>query len=179
MAKQTDPDEDDLSDFDFDDSIGDFDEFDADTKLFDDTIPDETLAEAPPSSENQANEFSISDEEGELKDPDPSLEHPETEQASVTETESPSEKEFSSLIPPEELEPITPDAIPLQIKVEIGRIQMPIHQLLQLEPGNMLTLSTLPEKEVNLTVNQKMIGRGELIQIGENLGVRILKLGKD
>lgn len=74
-------------------------------------------------------------------------------------------------IPPEHLEDI-----PLPIIVEIGRIQMSIKKLLDLQPGNMLDLNISAESSVDLIVHNKKIARGELLKIGESLGVRILEI---
>lgn len=65
----------------------------------------------------------------------------------------------------------------LVIKVEIGRLKMTLDKLLKIEPGNILKLNTNLENGVNLIVNDKMIGRGELVSIGDLVGVRILNLG--
>lgn len=78
----------------------------------------------------------------------------------------------------EEKGPITPGEIPLTLVVEAGCIQMTMEQMLQLEPGNLLELNIRPESGVDLTINGKIVGKGELIRLGETLGVRILKLGR-
>lgn len=67
-----------------------------------------------------------------------------------------------------------PEDIPLTISVEVGRLQMSIKQLMELAPGNLLELNVDPESGVDLVVNGKCIGKGELLKIGDLLGVRIL-----
>jgi flagellar motor switch protein FliN len=67
--------------------------------------------------------------------------------------------------------------IPLNIVVEVDRIRMNLHKLLQLQPGNILELSARPEQGVSLTVNGKKIARAELIKLGDILGVKILEIG--
>lgn len=74
------------------------------------------------------------------------------------------------------LGPLAPEKIPLQLTVELCRIQMTLQDLLKLAPGNLLELGILPEQGVDLVVNGKRAGRGELIKMGEVLGVRILNL---
>jgi len=54
---------------------------------------------------------------------------------------------------------------------------MSAQKLMDLRPGNMLELEIPPEKAIALMVNDKCIGRGELIKIGETLGLRILEIG--
>lgn len=73
---------------------------------------------------------------------------------------------------------IAPEQIPMTLTVEIGRIQMTMDQLLKLEPGNLLEIDIRPEDGVNLTVNGKVVGKGELIRIGDALGVRVLQIGR-
>lgn len=67
--------------------------------------------------------------------------------------------------------------IPVSLVIEIGRIQMSIQKLLDLQPGNLLELDVSPESGVDLVVNGKCVGKGELLRVGEALGVRILDLG--
>lgn len=67
--------------------------------------------------------------------------------------------------------------VPLHVVVEAGRLKMSLRQLLDLAPGNLLELGITPESGVNLVVSGKVVGRGELIRVGETLGVRILEKG--
>jgi flagellar motor switch protein FliN len=66
--------------------------------------------------------------------------------------------------------------IPLPVIIEVGRLQVSIKKLMELQPGNMLELDIHPEKGVDLVLNGKCIAKGELLRIGETLGVRILEL---
>lgn len=66
--------------------------------------------------------------------------------------------------------------LPVQITVEAARIKMSLGELIQLQPGNVLKLPTPLEQGVSLTVEGKTIGRGELVSLGETLGVRILEI---
>lgn len=72
--------------------------------------------------------------------------------------------------------PLTIDEIPLTVVIEIGRIKMSVKKLLELQPGNMLELDIHPESGVDMVVNGKRIARGELLKIGETLGIRISEL---
>lgn len=67
---------------------------------------------------------------------------------------------------------------PIKLTVEIAKISMTLEKLMQLQPGNYLELPISLENPINLTVNGKKIGKGELTMIGETLGVRILEIGK-
>lgn len=76
-----------------------------------------------------------------------------------------------------EKKPISPEDIPLSIVVEMGRIQMSLQKVMELQPGNLLELNVKPENGVDLVINGKRIAKGELLLVGEALGVRILDIG--
>lgn len=93
------------------------------------------------------------------------------------------EEEEDEVPPPQTAAPATtplqhafakPQEIPLTISVEVGRLVMSLQQLMELTPGNVLELNVHPENGVDLVVNGRCIGKGELLKIGEVLGVRIL-----
>lgn len=72
---------------------------------------------------------------------------------------------------------ISSEDIPITITVEVKRLKMNAKTLLNLRPGNLLELDIEPEAPVNLTSSGKRVGRGELIRIGDVLGVRVLEIG--
>lgn len=67
--------------------------------------------------------------------------------------------------------------IPMHVVVEVGRFQMTVEKMMELQPGNMLNLNVRPEDGVDLVVNGRRIGKGELLKFGETLGVRITEVG--
>lgn len=78
---------------------------------------------------------------------------------------------------PEPTKPmLSPEEIPISIAVEVGRIQMSVQKLMELQPGNTLDLNIHPESGVDLVVNGQCIAKGELLLVGDSLGVRILQL---
>ena len=72
--------------------------------------------------------------------------------------------------------PLSVDDIPLSVVIEVGRIQMSVKKLLELQPGNMLELDIHPDSGIDMVVNGRRIARGELLKIGDALGIRILEL---
>ena len=68
--------------------------------------------------------------------------------------------------------------IPITITCELAQMETSVQKLLELAPGNMLDLSISSDSAVLLVVNGKIIGKGEIIKIGETLGVRILEIGR-
>ena len=66
--------------------------------------------------------------------------------------------------------------LPLNVTIELARLRMSVDQLMQLSPGNFLQLPIHPEQGVTLSINGQKVGRGEMVYLGEALGVRILEL---
>lgn len=99
-----------------------------------------------------------------------------TEEAAEDEV-SQSESEEAVKVPNIVQKPSKIEEIPFSIVVEVGRLQMSMQKLTELQPGNILDLNVRPENGVDLVVNGKCIAKGELLLLGEALGVRILDLG--
>ena len=78
---------------------------------------------------------------------------------------------------PKKSEAISIKELPLTLTVELAKMQMPLSEMTALQPGNSLELPSSVEEGVSLCVNGKKIAKGELIHIGEKLGVRILEIG--
>ncbi|MGE3953700.1 MAG: FliM/FliN family flagellar motor switch protein [Parachlamydiales bacterium] len=78
-----------------------------------------------------------------------------------------------------EEEPLaSPATLPVTLKVELGKIELTADKLLALSPGNLLELATHPNDPIYLTLNGKRVAKGELMMMGETLGIRLLELGK-
>ncbi len=67
--------------------------------------------------------------------------------------------------------------LPINLTVEISRFKIPLSKLKKLQPGNFLELPVSLKDNVNLTVNGEVIGRGELVKLGDTLGVKVLEIG--
>jgi flagellar motor switch protein FliN len=113
-------------------------------------------------------------------------EQPPPEEEPVVEEEQPPPEvepvvEEEAPLPPEEKEeeePLVPrTSIPITITVELGKVKMNADKVLGLEPGNLLELNRAPGERVDLISGGKKIGTGELLRVGDVLGVRILELG--
>lgn len=117
--------------------------------------------------------------EEDLKEPsekDEDLELPEEELVEEEVMEDISDTEIKA--PSEIIEetPVGPSNIPLTISVELGQIKMSAGKLLELQIGNDLDFNPLSNNQVDLRVNGKLIAKGELIRVGDVIGVRILSL---
>jgi flagellar motor switch protein FliN/FliY len=118
--------------------------------------------------------------ESETEEDDLFSESEEETDTAVSEGEAPAKAAAATSAAPsaEAKSPIAPEQIPVTLVVEVGQVQMTMEQLLKLEPGNLLDINLHPENGVDLTINGKLVGKGELIRIGDVIGVRVLQLGR-
>jgi flagellar motor switch protein FliN/FliY len=66
--------------------------------------------------------------------------------------------------------------IPVEISVEIGRTKMAIGDLLSLTRGSIVELNRLAGESADIYVNEKLVGKGEIVVASERLGVRVLEI---
>jgi flagellar motor switch protein FliN len=66
--------------------------------------------------------------------------------------------------------------VPIDISVEIGRTKMSIGELLSLSKGSIVELKKTAGDAVDIYVNGKLLGKGELVVVNERLGVRVAKI---
>jgi len=64
----------------------------------------------------------------------------------------------------------------VEVSVELGRITMPLGDVLNLSKGSVVELENLAGEHINVLVNGLNIAMGEVVVIGEHFGVRISKL---
>lgn len=111
--------------------------------------------------EEEEGEIEAEEEEEEAEE----YKHDENEGASVT----------VKTVPPEG--PINAENLPISLIIEVGKINISVQKLMELQAGNILELNVRPEEGVNLVINGRCVGKGELHRLGNTLGVRILELG--
>lgn len=61
--------------------------------------------------------------------------------------------------------------------VQIGERKLPMDDVLALGPGAILELNKYSDDELDLLVNNKRIGTGQAVKVGENFGIRITHIG--
>jgi flagellar motor switch protein FliN/FliY len=66
--------------------------------------------------------------------------------------------------------------IPVEVAVEIGRLRLPLRELLSLEPGAVLELDRAADAPVDVLVNGRLVARGEVVVIDGEFGVRVTDL---
>ena len=66
--------------------------------------------------------------------------------------------------------------ISVDISVEIGRTKLTIGELLALSKGSIIELNKIAGESVDIYVNDKLLGKGEIVLVNERLGVRIMEI---
>ena len=61
--------------------------------------------------------------------------------------------------------------------VQIGSRRMSLDDILALGPGAILELNKSADEQLTLQVNNKPVGVGKAVKVGENFGIRIEKIG--
>lgn len=65
------------------------------------------------------------------------------------------------------------DDVELDVKVELGRTDMYIEDILQLGIGSVVSLNKLAGDPVDVFVNERLVARGEVLVLNDNFCVRI------
>lgn len=79
----------------------------------------------------------------------------------------------SAVSPSGSAESLAPADVPVTLVVELGRVNMPLHRLADLRPGDVVELARHALEPVELTSNGRLVARGELVQVDTELGVRV------
>lgn len=66
--------------------------------------------------------------------------------------------------------------LPLSVTVELGKTEMIIDKMLQLGQGSVIELEKASGEPVEIYVNQKLLGKGEVIVVNDRFGVRITEI---
>jgi flagellar motor switch protein FliN/FliY len=66
----------------------------------------------------------------------------------------------------------------LNVFIELGRTQMVIKDILELERGYVIELDKLASEPVDIFVNNKKIAEGEVVVIDKHFGIRITNLNE-
>ena len=63
--------------------------------------------------------------------------------------------------------------VQLNIQVEVGRSQIRIEDLLELDQGSIVELQSAIGEPLDIRVNEKLVARGEIVVINDKFAVRI------
>lgn len=67
--------------------------------------------------------------------------------------------------------------IEVPIIVRLGERMMTLGEVLALAPGTIIELPNQADDELTLCVNNKAVGKGSAVKVGENFGIRISSVG--
>ena len=66
--------------------------------------------------------------------------------------------------------------VPVKLTVELGNCEMTMKDLLQLGIGAVVQLDKLANDPIEVYVNQKLVARGEIVVVEDNLGIKITEV---
>ena len=66
--------------------------------------------------------------------------------------------------------------VPVSLTIELGSCQLPMREVLQLAVGSVIQLEKAADAPVELSVNGKLIARGEVVVIEDRYGVKIIEV---
>jgi flagellar motor switch protein FliN/FliY len=179
MGKHSDDDEKDYEEYEDEDEDLDEDDEDLDDEDEDEEDDDEE-DDDDEDEEDEDEEDEEDDDEDEEDEEDEAEEEDKHEAASEEESTESDESHLwtageKAIGVSEEM--ISSQELPLTIAVEVTRLKMNLDKLLQMSIGNLIELPVRPEQGVHLVVNGKRIAQGELVKMGDVLGVKILQMG--
>ncbi|MHC4711947.1 MAG: flagellar motor switch protein FliN [Planctomycetota bacterium] len=66
--------------------------------------------------------------------------------------------------------------VDLEVKIELGRAQLPIEEILKLKKGAVVELDRLAGDPVDILVNERRVARGEILVVNDNFCVRVTEI---
>ncbi len=66
--------------------------------------------------------------------------------------------------------------IPLELSVELGKTRMLVSELLQLGQGSVVDLNKIAGEPLDISVNGKLVARGEVVVAEEKYGIRLTEI---
>jgi len=66
--------------------------------------------------------------------------------------------------------------VPVKVTVELGSCQMPMREVLELAVGSVVQLDKVADEPVQLSVNRKLVARGEVVVVENRFGIKITEL---
>lgn len=66
--------------------------------------------------------------------------------------------------------------VPVSLTIELGSCQLPMREVLQLVVGSVVQLDKPADAPVELSVNGKLIARGEVVVVEDRFGIKITEV---
>ena len=63
--------------------------------------------------------------------------------------------------------------IPVEVTVELGSTEISLRDVMNLASGSLIELDKKADEPVSLYVNRKLIAKGEIVVVENNLGIKI------
>jgi len=89
-----------------------------------------------------------------------------------------SEQQLSAAQTSEATDLDSPDGIPVAIQIRLGRVVMPLGELQELRAGTVVPLDHSLDDPVEILAGNKLVARGEIVAVEDQLGVRILQVAE-
>lgn len=115
------------------------------------------------------------DEEDEYEDEEDHEEHPDDQEELASDEEI--EVDFEEA-PPSQALPRDLEDIQINLTFEAGRKSLPLKDLQSLKSGFTFELENSADQPITIRANGRAIGTGELLKIGDRIGVRVTSFSK-
>jgi flagellar motor switch protein FliN len=66
--------------------------------------------------------------------------------------------------------------VPVNLTVELGSCHMPLRDVLELGVGSIVQLDRVADEPVQLSVNRKLVARGEVVVVENRFGIKITEM---
>lgn len=66
--------------------------------------------------------------------------------------------------------------VKVKVTVQLGSVQLPMREVLELCPGSVVQLMQHASDPVGLFVNDKLVAYGEVVVVEDNFGIKITEL---
>lgn len=66
--------------------------------------------------------------------------------------------------------------VEVALSVVVGRSRITVEELFALKEGSAIALDSLVDDPIELHLDSKLIGRGELVAVGDNFGIRVTEI---
>ena len=66
--------------------------------------------------------------------------------------------------------------VKVKVTVQLGSVQLPMREVLDLAPGSVVQLLQHASDPVGLFVNDKLVAYGEVVVVEDNFGIKITEL---
>lgn len=66
--------------------------------------------------------------------------------------------------------------VPLEVSVELGRVQLPLHVVARLRRGMVVDLQKEANSDVEILANGQVFARGEVVSADGKIGVRVVEV---